>query len=871
MRRVFCHLILISLALSDVRAPWPPSVPSSVELLGLFQDDWNSSTTATDSTQCRAMFKAAVSLAEAYNITIGGRPIGWRVAQTSDDIITTMEHTCLTVSETNVVGIVGPRLSREAHVISRFAQRIGIPVVSYSATDPDLSDRQTHPAFYRTIPSDASAAEAIVKLFERYNWTSCILIYQNDAFGSAGAQVLGETFEQREMSIAETIVFDVSTQTIRSNLTSRLSNSATRVIVLWADSTFTANILQEAAMKNLLGPRYLWILSDGVALARINKAPSHALIGLVSVEPVSSSEINATNNASLLRVACEMWKRYEPESFPEGCKVHPYAMFTFDATWLLIQSLQQLCWYDTDDPSRPCLSFGNSSYCFDRELINSSALLHQISTMKFLGVSGPIEFDVHGADRTRGIHYIAANVQSSPMGLTFVPVLKYTETKEWQRLQATHDMVWPGSFSEVPSERATISGVTLRIGLIESRPFTMIDEHRQNRSRPTGYIPDLIELLRKRMNFTPELRMAPYSVRHPELFQAVAKGDYDMIVADIIATSDRRELVAFSASIYDYSLRLIVRKPTVEQVELFAYLRPFSLSLWMVILSTMLCTSVLFFLAEGNDNEALRDRSTASMGAMSVWYSIGHIMGYGADFHATTISGRILTVALYILSLVLVASYTANLASNLTISRTKSIISSIDDIKQLKLPFNRIGIRPETLEEEFFLREISEESRSYYPLKSRDEIFNRLLNGDIDASFIDGPTGEYMTNTVYCNLTLVGPEFDARRLGIVAPKHWLYLEDFDRNVLALRELGYLNTLRKRWFESNVCQDSVETPNAMSVESMAGLFLTVGVMVVIALIALVWTKRMAIKNYLQRMKGQQEIVGRDADVVTRPPH
>jgi ABC-type amino acid transport substrate-binding protein len=66
------------------------------------------------------------------------------------------------------------------------------------------------------------------------------------------------------------------------------------------------------------------------------------------------------------------------------------------------------------------------------------------------------------------------------------------------------------------------------------------------------------------MNFTPELRMAPYSVDHSGLFQAVAKGEYDIIVADIIATSGRRELVAFSASIYDYSLRLIIREPTVE-------------------------------------------------------------------------------------------------------------------------------------------------------------------------------------------------------------------------------------------------------------------------------------------------------------------
>ena len=121
---------------------------------------------------------------------------------------------------------------------------------------------------------------------------------------------------------------------------------------------------------------------------------------------------------------------------------------------------------------------------------------------------------------------------------------------------------------------------------------------------------------------------------------------------------------------------------------------------------------MLVCLVERHNNEALRDRSTVSMGAMSIWYSPGNIMGYGADFHVTTISGRILTLALYVLSLVLVATYTANLASNLTLSKTKYIISSLDDIKQGKIPLSRIGVRVGTSSEDFFLREISQGSRN---------------------------------------------------------------------------------------------------------------------------------------------------------------
>ncbi len=52
---------------------------------------------------------------------------------------------------------------------------------------------------------------------------------------------------------------------------------------------------------------------------------------------------------------------------------------------------------------------------------------------------------------------------------------------------------------------------------------------------------------------------------------------------------------------------------------------------------------------------------------MSMWYSFGNLVGYGVDFHAQTAAGRIITAGLYVLSLILVATYTANLASDLTI------------------------------------------------------------------------------------------------------------------------------------------------------------------------------------------------------------
>jgi hypothetical protein len=123
-------------------------------------------------------------------------------------------------------------------------------------------------------------------------------------------------------------------------------------------------------------------------------------------------------------------------------------------------------------------------------MVNSSSLLERISEMNFLGVSGPIEYHANGADRIRGIHYVARNAQPSLKGVTFISVLKYCEPGEWQLLRSNHDMVWPGRTFIVASDRATISSIRVRIGIIESPAFMMvkdmIDEHGQNKSHFVG-------------------------------------------------------------------------------------------------------------------------------------------------------------------------------------------------------------------------------------------------------------------------------------------------------------------------------------------------------------------------------------------------
>ncbi|CAF3488138.1 unnamed protein product, partial [Rotaria sp. Silwood2] len=749
-----------------VRATWPLLNCSAIKLLGLFPDSVNTSERSELVIHSSAMFKAAVILSQQYNITIDEQFIGWEAVQTDGKAINAVSSTCHAISTSNIVGIVGPVLSRESPIIASFGERVGIPVISFGATDPDLSDRNAYPVFYRTVPSDYAAASAIVQLFIRFNWTSCTIIYQSDAYGSGGLKVLTQAFIDNDLIVANTLVFDIATLRMRDNMKDVLASSLTRIVVLWAGSTYTSLILQHAIDSDVLGPHFLWISS--VSLNSFNEIFNQKLIGMLTVEPTTAKIVDAPFNATVLNAAYNIWKQYEPETFPNTEKVNYYALFAFDATWLLIQALQKFC-SKTTNSSFSCISIINSESCFDHHPLKSKLLFDTINTIKFLGVSGPIQFNTNLTDRVDGSCYFAQNSRSSSNRLNYVPVLKYSNYDGWQEYSESNVIVWPGNSLTPPTGGTKLDGVKLRIGVTQAPPFTMINtvtnQFGQNTTKFIGYVPDLIDLLRNKMGFIPAIELVPSNLTYASLWKLVEDCFFDMIVADVTVTATRRGKAGFSNAIFDNSLGILMRKSPDATINLFAFMKPFSYDLWLLIFGTFIFSSILICLIETEDYETILSRQIIKLYARSFWYTFGHLVGYGVDIRIRTAPGRLLTAGLYILCLVLVASYTANLASDLTILKSKNIISGIDDIKTGKIPFNRIGIRVGTAMEEYYLREISGGSRNYYPLKSRLEMYESLLNNAVDVVFHDIGVAQYITNNVYCNLTLVGEDFDKSVFG----------------------------------------------------------------------------------------------------------
>ncbi|CAF4716200.1 unnamed protein product, partial [Rotaria sp. Silwood2] len=254
------------------------------------------------------------------------------------------------------------------------------------------------------------------------------------------------------------IVYDIAKKGIRGDLKTYLMNSPSRIVILWADSISTSSIVQNALDSSVVGPLFTWIITSEILLNSFNESYYDDLVGMLLIEPVVASVVGAPYNTELLNAAYNIWQTYENETFPGSTNVNYYALFSFDATWTLIKSLEELCSSKINNSSSSCLSFNKSSFCFNFRFNQYDSLLSILARTNFLGVSGFVGFSNNTTDRTNGSYYILKNVQASRNGLNFVSVLEYVGSGYWRVTMTQNPILWPGNSLTPSVDRAVLRG-----------------------------------------------------------------------------------------------------------------------------------------------------------------------------------------------------------------------------------------------------------------------------------------------------------------------------------------------------------------------------------------------------------------------------
>ncbi|CAJ0914337.1 unnamed protein product, partial [Mesorhabditis belari] len=219
-----------------------------------------------------------------------------------------------------------------------------------------------------------------------------------------------------------------------------------------------------------------------------------------------------------------------------------------------------------------------------------------------------------------------------------------------------------------------------------------------------GYCIDLLDLLAERIpDFRYEIRISEKTGSKRAdgswdgMIGELLNGNADVAVASLTINQDRERVVDFSKPFMTTGISIMIRKPENKETSVFSFMRPLSSEIWMYIIFAYVGVSVVIFLVSRFSPYEWRVEETARGGFTisndfsvynCLWFTLAAFMQQGTDILPRSISGRIASSAWWFFTMIIVSSYTANLAAFLTLEKMQAPIESVEDLaKQSKIKY----------------------------------------------------------------------------------------------------------------------------------------------------------------------------------------
>ncbi|XP_073350290.1 extracellular calcium-sensing receptor-like [Pagrus major] len=172
-----------------------------------------------------------------------------------------------------VLGIVGDSYSTFTIAVSSVTGLFKLPVVSYFATCPCLSDRQRFPSFFRTIPSDTFQVRAMIQIMKRFGWTWAGLLVSDDDYGLHAARTFQFDLALSGggcLAYSEVLPWGNDPVELR-RIVDLIKISTARVIIVFAHETHMIHLMEEVVRQNVTGLQ--WMASEAWTSVSVLQTP----------------------------------------------------------------------------------------------------------------------------------------------------------------------------------------------------------------------------------------------------------------------------------------------------------------------------------------------------------------------------------------------------------------------------------------------------------------------------------------------------------------------------------------------------------------------------------------------------------------------
>ncbi|XP_032374501.1 glutamate receptor ionotropic, kainate 5 isoform X1 [Etheostoma spectabile] len=421
----------------------------------------------------------------------------------------------------------------------------------------------------------------------------------------------------------------------------------------------------------------------------------------------------------------------------------------------------------------------------------------------------------------------------------------------------------------------TLANKTLIVTTILESPYVMRRDNYQDfqgNDQYEGFCVDMLKELADSLKFSFKIKLVDdglYGAPEPNGSWTGMVGELinrkaDLAVAGFTITSEREKVIDFSKPFMTLGISILYRVQLSRKPGYFSFLDPFSPAVWLFMLLAYLAVSCVLFLAARlspyewyNPHPCLRDRrdileNQYTLGN-SLWFPIGGFMQQGSEIMPRALSTRCVSGVWWAFTLIIISSYTANLAAFLTVQRMEVPIESPDDLAdQTNIEYGTIhGGSTMT----FFMNSRYQTYQRMWNymyskqpsvfVKSTEEGIARVVSSNY-AFLMESTMNEYYRGR-NCNLTKIGGLLDTKGYGIGMPLGSPFRDEITLAILQLQENNRLEILKRRWWEGGRCpKEEDHRAKGLGMENIGGIFVVLIcgliIAVFVAIMEFVWSTR-----------------------------
>ncbi|XP_036709390.1 glutamate receptor 2 isoform X4 [Balaenoptera musculus] len=749
-----------------------------------------------------------------------------------------------------VYAIFGFYDKKSVNTITSFCGTLHVSFIT-----PSFPTDGTHPFVIQMRPD---LKGALLSLIEYYQWDKFAYLYDSDRGLSTLQAVLDSAAEKKWQVTAVNvgnINNDKKDETYRS-LFQDLELKKERRVILDCERDKVNDIVDQVITigKHVKGYHYI--------IANLGFTDGDLLKIQFGGANVSGFQI-VDYDDSMVSKFIERWSTLEEKEYPGAhtTTIKYTSALTYDAVQVMTEAFRNLRKQRIEISRR-----GNAGDCLANPAVpwgQGVEIERALKQVQVEGLSGNIKFDQNG----KRINYTINIMELKTNGPR-----KIGYWSEVDKMVVT--------LTELPSGNDTsgLENKTVVVTTILESPYVMMKKNHEmleGNERYEGYCVDLAAEIAKHCGFKYKLTIVgdgKYGARDADtkiwngMVGELVYGKADIAIAPLTITLVREEVIDFSKPFMSLGISIMIKKPQKSKPGVFSFLDPLAYEIWMCIVFAYIGVSVVLFLVSRfspyewhteefeDGRETQSSESTNEFGIFnSLWFSLGAFMQQGCDISPRSLSGRIVGGVWWFFTLIIISSYTANLAAFLTVERMVSPIESAEDLsKQTEIAY---GTLDSGSTKEFFRRsKIAVFDKMWTYMRSAEpSVFVRTTAEGVArvrkskgkyAYLLESTMNEYIEQRKPCDTMKVGGNLDSKGYGIATPKGSSLRTPVNLAVLKLSEQGVLDKLKNKWwYDKGECgakdSGSKEKTSALSLSNVAGVFyILVGGLGLAMLVALI---------------------------------